>query len=630
MAIEANITSPLLGFVADVITSHLRKSDDDFSSNSSTELLLFDSGGIAGDGNRPFIIGEYFGEDADDPLAANNLLMPTWAYRLTAAYLLLISVLGLIMNVVVVIVILNDSQRMTPLNWMLLNLACSDGAIAGFGTPISTAAALEFGWPFSQELCVAYAMIMSTAGIGSITTLTALAIWRCQLVVCCPAKRKSAFTNHSGRLGCRQGVILLVIIWIYALAITCPPLFGWGRYDREAAHISCSVNWESKTNNNRSYILYMFCMGLVVPLAVIIISYVRILRVVQKQSGNVHRHRRDAAEKRVTMMVACMIAAFMAAWTPYSILALFETFIGQDNHSTYYSSRINNATNFSSAFPDGDLSYVGTISPAFATIPSLFAKTSAVLNPLIYGLLNTQFRLAWERFSLRFLGRFQCHRTQGVSGQHGANHHKTRRNVRKYLPNCYGDSRSLKPTPTVHLPMKEMVVSHAEQKVKTAQEQASSSVTKITTIPLISSDNQTIVSCPSSIMANCQQHETNQANHQQAARPDKVVDHQHLLQPNRLSSLLSLSLPSVLISTPNLPCSAQRQSAAEDQAMATCQQMTSGRIRDQQQQSDSFVVVGLLSRSADCYHHHTGDVEQFVFLDSTVDELGLTARSASP
>jgi hypothetical protein len=167
--------------------------------------------------------------------------------------------------------------------------------------------------------------------------------------------------------------------------------------------------------------------------------------------------------------------------------------------------------------------------------------------------------------------------------------------------------------------MKEIVVSHPEhQKVKTAQEQASSSVTKITTIPLISSDNQTIVSCPSS-MGNCQQHENNQANHQQAAQPDKVVDHQHLqLQPNRLSSLLSLSLPSILISTgPNLPCSAQRQSAAQDQVMATCQQMT------------SFVVVGLLAHSADCYHH-TGDVEQFVFLDSTVDELGLTARSASP
>jgi c-opsin len=122
---------------------------------------------------------------------------------------------------------------------------------------MSTAAAIEFGWPFSHELCVAYAMIMSTAGIliqhrkkekkkyadrnvlgiGSITTLAALAIWRCQLVVYCPAKRKNAFTNHSGRLGIRQGVTLLIAIWIYALAITCPPLFGWGRYDREAAHI---------------------------------------------------------------------------------------------------------------------------------------------------------------------------------------------------------------------------------------------------------------------------------------------------------------------------------------------------------------------------------------------------------
>lgn len=104
------------------------------------------------------------------------------------------------------------------------------------------------------------------------------------------------------------------------------------------------------------------------------------------QQQHLRHHRRDAAEKRVTMMVACMIAAFMAAWTPYSILALFETFIGEDNN---YSSRIN-ATNISSAIPDDDFLFVGTISPAFATIPSLFAKTSAVLNPLIYGLLNTQ------------------------------------------------------------------------------------------------------------------------------------------------------------------------------------------------------------------------------------------------
>jgi c-opsin len=101
----------------------------------------------------------------------------------------------------------------------------------------------------------------------------------------------------------------------------------------------------------------------------------------------------DAAEKRVTVMVACMVGAFMAAWTPYSILALFETFIGVADPSGGSGRNMSNTTLSLDGLPDGEdnyFYYVGAISPAFATIPSLFAKTSAVFNPLIYGLLNTQ------------------------------------------------------------------------------------------------------------------------------------------------------------------------------------------------------------------------------------------------
>ena len=49
--------------------------------------------------------------DAGDLLVDDaDLLMPLWAYRSAAAYLLFISVIGIIMNVVVVIVIVNDPQ----------------------------------------------------------------------------------------------------------------------------------------------------------------------------------------------------------------------------------------------------------------------------------------------------------------------------------------------------------------------------------------------------------------------------------------------------------------------------------------------------------------------------------------
>ena len=120
----------------------------------------------------------------------------------------------------------------------------------------------------------------------------------------------------------------------------------------------------------------------------------------------------DAAEKRVTVMVACMVGAFLAAWTPYSILALFETFIGDaaadhsgsggaagagrnmSSSSFISSSSLDGQTNAEEEKGTFLLHYVGAISPAFATIPSLFAKTSAVLNPLIYGLLNTQVSFA--------------------------------------------------------------------------------------------------------------------------------------------------------------------------------------------------------------------------------------------
>jgi hypothetical protein len=47
-------------------------------------------------------------QQTDGELA--HLLMPVWAYQSAAAYLICISVLGLFMNIVVILVIINDPQ----------------------------------------------------------------------------------------------------------------------------------------------------------------------------------------------------------------------------------------------------------------------------------------------------------------------------------------------------------------------------------------------------------------------------------------------------------------------------------------------------------------------------------------
>ncbi len=43
-------------------------------------------------------------------ITSENLLMPIWAYKSAAGYLLFISVMGLMLNTIVVLVLINDKQ----------------------------------------------------------------------------------------------------------------------------------------------------------------------------------------------------------------------------------------------------------------------------------------------------------------------------------------------------------------------------------------------------------------------------------------------------------------------------------------------------------------------------------------
>lgn len=151
-------------------------------------------------------------------------------------------------------------------------------------------------------------------------------------------------------------------------------------------HSSCSVNWESQSYNATSYIIFIFVFGLVVPVNVIIYSYIRIIKTMRDnalRSGRVNK-----VESRVTSMIFVMIigeipsmkrlkwsflvlndnnllnshhSAFLIAWTPYSIFALSEQ------------------------FGDPDL-----ITPSLAVLPALIAKSSICYNPLIYVGMNSQ------------------------------------------------------------------------------------------------------------------------------------------------------------------------------------------------------------------------------------------------
>ena len=112
------------------------------------------------------------------------------------------------------------------------------------------------------------------AGITSITTLTVLAYERFCLV-CRPLSQRQGHNRNS--------YILVLLIWTYSFLLTTPPIFGWGQYVVEVPNISCSVNWDS--HDATSYIVFLFIFGLIVPLAIILYSYINIVRTLKQVSA---------------------------------------------------------------------------------------------------------------------------------------------------------------------------------------------------------------------------------------------------------------------------------------------------------------------------------------------------------
>ncbi|XP_008286847.1 pinopsin-like [Stegastes partitus] len=194
------------------------------------------------------------------------------------------------------------------------------------------------------------------SGIVSLVSLSLLSFERYSSVCC---------SIHSDSSQYRRARIAIAASWFYSLAWTLPPLLGWSSYGPEGPGTTCSVQWHQRTAASRSYVGCLFVFCLLLPLLLMFFCYWRILlavRVVVRQVARINRSSAEWREGRVLLMVVAMVTGYLLCWMPYGVVAMLASF-GRP----------------------------GVVLPAASLIPSLLAKTSTVLNPVIYVLLNTQF-----------------------------------------------------------------------------------------------------------------------------------------------------------------------------------------------------------------------------------------------
>nr|XP_013052505.2 green-sensitive opsin [Anser cygnoides] len=327
-------------------------------------------------------------------------LAEPWKYRLVCCYIFFLISTGLPINLLTLLVTFKHKKLRQPLNYILVNLAVADLFMACFGFTVTFYTAWNGYFVFGPVGCAVEGFFATLGGQVALWSLVVLAIER-YIVVCKPMGNFRFSATHA--------MMGIAFTWIMAFSCAAPPLFGWSRYMPEGMQCSCGPDYytHNPDYHNESYVLYMFIIHFIIPVVVIFFSYGRLICKVREVTAGVGAHggvkghrvgstgRRgevmprkgktggcpsppphpqaaaqqqesattQKAEKEVTRMVILMVLGFMLAWTPYAVVAFW-------------------------IFTNKGADFTATL----MSVPAFFSKSSSLYNPIIYVLMNKQFR----------------------------------------------------------------------------------------------------------------------------------------------------------------------------------------------------------------------------------------------
>nr|AAR14683.1 retinal rod pigment RhB [Geotria australis] len=284
-------------------------------------------------------------------------LADPWMYSAISAYVFTLILIGFPVNFMTLFVTFKLKKLRQPLNFILVNLCVADLLMIMFGFTTTFYTAMNGYFVFGPTGCNIEGFFATLGGEVSLWSLVMLAIER-YIVVCKPMGNFRFATTHAA-LG-------VVFTWVMASACAVPPLVGWSRYIPEGMQCSCGPDYYTLNPKyyNESYVIYLFLVHFLLPVTIIFFTYGRLICTVKEAAAQQQESAStQKAEREVTRMVIIMVVGFLVCWVPYASFA-FYLFMNK-----------------------------GILFSATAmTVPAFFSKSSVLYNPIIYVLLNKQFR----------------------------------------------------------------------------------------------------------------------------------------------------------------------------------------------------------------------------------------------
>ncbi|XP_042311935.1 melanopsin isoform X2 [Sceloporus undulatus] len=295
--------------------------------------------------------------------------VPAHAHYTIGAVILVVGITGTLGNLLVIYAFCRSRGLRTPANMFIINLAVSDFLMSITQCPIFFTNSLNKRWIFGAKGCELYAFCGALFGIASMITLTVIALDR-YFVITRPLA-------SIGVMSKKKALLILLGVWLYSLAWSLPPFFGWSAYVPEGLLTSCSWDYITFTPSVRAYTMLLFCFVFFIPLIAIIYSYVFIFRAIKNANRAVQRinsdnskesqklYQRMKNEWKMAKVALIVILLYVISWSPYSVVALVA-FAG----------------------------YSHLLTPYMNSVPAVIAKASAIHNPIIYAIAHPKYRMA--------------------------------------------------------------------------------------------------------------------------------------------------------------------------------------------------------------------------------------------
>ncbi|XP_062386565.1 leukotriene B4 receptor 2b [Sardina pilchardus] len=243
----------------------------------------------------------------DPSLVSNDASTIVGAIILTLVFLI-----GVPGNLFIIWSILARSRKRSITTLLILNLACADGFLMAL-TVFFVVYLAKQSWIFSRFLCKTLFYLCNVNMYASIMLITLMSLHRLVAVV---------WPHHVGIIN-KKRIALRVLggVWVLVLLLALPALiFRQVREDVTATgkRYVCAPQHDKGQYGKLEVFQYMFetVMGFVVPYAVIVSSYVCILR----------RLRRTKFTRRVRSenLIHAIIVVFAVFWLPYHIINMIQ------------------------------------------------------------------------------------------------------------------------------------------------------------------------------------------------------------------------------------------------------------------------------------------------------------------